>query len=324
MQSDNLVEEQVSDEQFLRDVIAGLSQAQKTLPCQYFYDEAGSHLFEKITQLTEYYPTRTETNLLEQQAPAIAEKLGAESLLVEYGAGASVKTRILLDALPGLKAYVPIDVSRTFLLQTAEALSQDYPALPIYPVAGDFMAYDLPSDLPRGRRVGFFPGSTIGNLDDDQITHLFEVAAQKLGQEAAFLIGVDLHKSAELLIPAYQDSAGVTAQFNLNLLVRLNRELGANFDLSAFRHEARWNAQHSRIEMHLVSTVALTIRLGARTFEFEAGESIHTENSRKFKLERLVSHVEAAGWALDADWQNTEFAYAMLLFVRQRSASSPP
>lgn len=298
---------------FLRDVLTGLSQAQKSLPCQYFYDAAGSALFEKITQLPEYYPTRTETAILEAHAGEIANALGENVLLVEYGAGASTKTRILLDALKAPAGYVPIDVSEAFLLQTAQALRADYPDLSVYPIVGDFMIrIGLPDDS-QGRPVGFFPGSTIGNLSDEDIVRFMASARDLLGDDSQFVIGVDLRKDGSILVPAYDDAAGVTAQFNLNLLARINRELGANFDLSAFDHRAVWNEAASRIEMHLVSQRPQQVQIGDRTFAFDAGETIHTENSRKFAIDSLTPLFEQTGWHLNKTWRDERHYFAVLL-----------
>lgn len=269
---------------FRMDVVRGLSKPQKTLPCQYFYDEAGSVLFEQITELEEYYPTRTEISILNAHIDEIAATLGPGVLLVEYGAGASTKTRILLDHLVDPSGYVPIDVSETFLLHTADGLRRDYPDLAVHPIVGDFMIrLGLPSDI-SGQPVGFFPGSTIGNLSDTDIDTFMRAARALLGKSGQFLIGVDLRKSPDILIPAYDDAAGVTAAFNLNLLTRINRELGADFDLSAFAHRAIWNDQASRIEMHLESLSDQQVKIGQDQFFFAAGETIHTENSRKFDL----------------------------------------
>lgn len=300
-------------ETFLRDVLKGLSQAQKTLPCQYFYDAAGSDLFEQITQLPEYYPTRTETAILMAHASEIADALGKNVLLVEYGAGASTKTRILLDALNAPAGYVPIDVSEEFLLHTAKSLRADYPDLPVHPVVGDFMIrFGLPN-ASAGRPVGFFPGSTIGNLDDEDILRFMRSARDLLGDDSQFVIGVDLRKDTSILVPAYDDAAGVTAKFNLNLLVRINRELGANFDLSAFDHRAIWNDKASRIEMHLVSHRPQQVAIGNRTIAFEAGETIHTENSRKFSIDSLTPLFEQTGWHLKKTWLDDKHYFAVLL-----------
>jgi dimethylhistidine N-methyltransferase len=298
---------------FLRDVLNGLSETQKTLPCQYFYDAAGSDLFEQITTLPEYYPTRTEIAILNAHAAEIAASLGEHVLMVEYGAGASTKTRILLDALQSPAGYVPIDVSEEFLLHTAQALRTDYPDLPVHPVVGDFMIrFGLPNES-TGRPVGFFPGSTIGNLNDDDILRFMSSARDLLGDGSQFLIGVDLRKDADILVPAYDDAAGVTASFNLNLLTRINRELGADFDLSAFEHHAIWNDTASRIEMHLVSQRSQSVKISGRTIHFDAGETIHTENSRKFSIDSLTPLFEQTGWNLNKQWLDERHYFAVLL-----------
>ena len=232
---------------FRAEVVQGLSKKQKTLPCQYFYDEAGSVLFEQITELPEYYPTRTEIEILKAHIGEIAEALGNDILLVEYGAGASTKTRILLDHLAAPAGYVPIDVSEDFLLQTADGLRRDYPDLPVHPIVGDFMIrLGLPAEA-TGRPVGFFPGSTIGNLDDDSIDAFMRAARALLGESGQFVIGVDLRKSPDILIPTYDDAAGVTATFHLNLLTLIYLHLDANFDLDAFAHPAIRNDDKSPI-----------------------------------------------------------------------------
>lgn len=298
---------------FLRGVLNGLSEAQKTLPCQYFYDAAGSDLFEQITTLPEYYPTRTEIAILNAHAAEIAASLGEHVLMVEYGAGASTKTRILLDALQSPAGYVPIDVSEEFLLHTAQALRTDYPDLPVHPVVGDFMIrFGLPNES-KGRPVGFFPGSTIGNLSDDDILRFMSSARDLLGDASQFLIGVDLRKDADILVPAYDDAAGVTARFNLNLLTRINRELEADFDLSAFEHRAIWNDTASRIEMHLVSQRSQSVKISGRTIHFDAGETIHTENSRKFSIDSLTPLFEQTGWNLNKQWLDERHYFAVLL-----------
>ncbi|MCR9080123.1 MAG: L-histidine N(alpha)-methyltransferase [Hyphomonadaceae bacterium] len=298
---------------FLRDVLDGLSRAQRTLPCQYFYDAAGSDLFEQITELPEYYPTRTETAILRAHAEEIASALGQNVLMIEYGAGASTKTRILLDALEDMAGYVPIDVSEEFLLHTAQVLRTDYPALAVHPVVGDFMIrFGLPDDS-QGQPVGFFPGSTIGNLSDSEIVQFMHAARDLLGQASQFIIGVDLSKDASILVPAYDDAAGVTAAFNLNLLARINRELGSDFDLSAFAHRAIWNDTASRIEMHLESLRPQTVTLGGRSITFEAGETIHTENSRKFTIDSLTPLFEQTGWTLNKTWLDEKHYFAVLL-----------
>ncbi|MEM7327420.1 MAG: L-histidine N(alpha)-methyltransferase [Pseudomonadota bacterium] len=298
---------------FREAVLSGLSAPQKTLPCQYFYDETGSRLFEQITQLKEYYPTRTELAILTDHIAEMTAALGENVLLVEYGAGASTKTRILLDHLKHAAGYVPIDVSETFLLHSAETLRQQYPTLPIYPVVGDFM---IELGLPQsagGTPVGFFPGSTIGNLDDDEIDAFMRAARHLLGDQGQFLIGVDLRKSPDILVPAYDDADGVTAAFNLNLLTRINRELEADFDLDAFAHRAIWNARDSRIEMHLESQRDQTVTLAGTAIHFARGETIHTENSRKFELSPLIAQMSRAGWQRGRVWQDPRDYFAVIL-----------
>lgn len=298
---------------FLDDVLQGLSQTEKTLPCQYFYDEAGSILFEQITELPEYYPTRTEISILEQYRSDIAEKMGPNTLLVEYGAGASTKTRILLKALKATAGYVPIDVSEDFLLYTANALRAEYPDLPIHPIVGDFMVeFGLPEDS-SGDPAGFFPGSTIGNLGDSEIEQFMRAARTLLGQDGKFLIGIDLRKPESILIPAYDDAAGVTARFNLNLLTRINRELGADFNLEAFAHRAIWNEAASRVEMHLESLIDQTVLLNGQAITFLKGETIHTENSRKFDLATLLPLLETTGWHLQEKWLDPNSHFAVIL-----------
>lgn len=300
-------------DRFLKDVLEGLAKPQKTLPCQYFYDKAGSNLFEQITELPEYYPTRTEISILSKQAEAIAAALGPRALLVEYGAGASTKTRILLDALQDPAGYVPIDVSEDFLLQTADALKAEYPDLIVSPIAADFMVeFGLPADI-EGTPVGFFPGSTIGNLNDDEIEQFLRAARRLLGPDSKFVIGVDLRKSPDILIPAYDDAQGVTAAFNMNLLKRINRDLGGNFDLGAFEHQTIWNDDASRIEMHLRSLKAQSVQIGGIEIGFDANETIHTENSRKFDLAKFVSLISATGWTLRKDWRDDRDFFAVLL-----------
>ena len=279
--------------------VAGLSAAPKTLEAKWFYDAEGSRLFEEITRLPEYYPTRTETAILEAEAATLAATIPDGGALVELGSGASVKTRILLDAAPHLGAYVPVDISAEFLDETARVLAVDYPRFRVLPVVADFTrAVTLPVALAALPKVAFFPGSTIGNLDAAAAVGLLEGARAWPGVEA-FILGVDLVKSPEILIPAYDDAAGVTAAFNLNLLARLNREIGAGFDTDAFRHEARWNASESRIEMHLVSLRDQTVEIGLTEIRFARGESIHTENSRKYTAESIADIACSAGWRVD-------------------------
>jgi len=303
------------DTNFKNDVIEGLTQDQKVLPCRWLYDERGSELFEEITQLEEYYPTRTETKILRAYAADMADQLGPQATIVEYGAGASVKTRILLDALDDPSAYIPVDISEEFLQDSAAALQKDYPDLEIQPVVADFLSpIDLPEDTSAGIRGGFFPGSTIGNLSDAEILGFMSRARQDLGPDAQLILGVDIKKDPKILIPAYDDAKGVTAEFNLNILKRINRELGADIDVDAFSHEARWNEEQSRIEMHLVSERDQTADICGQEIVFRKKESIHTENSRKFQIEALAGMVADCGWQLADQWFDDKKLFSMLLF----------
>jgi dimethylhistidine N-methyltransferase len=275
--------------------LEGLSRRPKGLSPKWFYDARGSELFEAITTLPEYYLGRTERAILTARLGEIAGHLPDGAVLVELGSGASVKTRLLLDGLPHLSGYVPIDISSEFLARTAAQLAADYPDLPVTPIVADFMAETVVPE-PGGRPVvGFFPGSTLGNLDPDGAGALL-ARLRAWPDHAALILGVDLVKAPALLEAAYDDAQGVTAAFNLNLLARLNREAGADFDLAAFRHRAVWNAPASRVEMRLESLRAQEVRIAGRTIAFAGGETIHTENSHKFTTESLAAMAAAAGW----------------------------
>ncbi|MEQ9519284.1 MAG: L-histidine N(alpha)-methyltransferase [Parvibaculum sp.] len=304
----------IMDNAFAADVLMGLSEAQKTIPCRWLYDTQGSQLFEAITVLPEYYPTRTETQILRARAPDIAALAGTGAKLVEYGAGASVKTRLLLDAMWSLRAYVPIDVSASFLAETAKQLEEDYPTLNIVPVVSDFLTpIDLPPLAGEGAKVGFFPGSTIGNLSDAEIADFFARAHRDLGVGALFVLGADLKKDETVLIPAYDDAAGVTARFNLNLLRRINRELGATFELDWFTHEARWNEKRSRVEMHLASLRDQTVHVCGKRFDFTAGETIHTENSRKFAMGEIGKFAARQSWQVRETWLDEDGLFSVMV-----------
>jgi dimethylhistidine N-methyltransferase len=290
--------ESVETARFRAELIAGLSRPQKAVSPKWFYDAAGSELFEEITRLPEYYPTRQEAALLRALAGELTAGFGDNAVLVEFGSGASEKTRILLDAAPTLGAYVPIDISPDALNAAAASIAEAYPHLQVAPMVGDFLNLAPLPELGRGRRIGFFPGSTIGNLEPDQAVAFLANARERLGPNALFILGVDLVKDEATLVAAYDDAQGVTAAFNKNLLVRANRELGADFDLDSFAHEARWNAEASRIEMHLRAERDMAVHLGGETFDFLAGETIHTESSRKFTEAAVGALAEAAGWRL--------------------------
>ncbi len=291
--------------EFRAAVLQGLGGTPKTLPSKFFYDAEGSRLFDRICELPEYYPTRTECALLEARASDIAALVGPHAGLIEFGSGSSVKIRLLLAALRHPAVYVPVDISRKHLLAAAASLAADFPDLQIAPVCADytnrFALPRLPGSRPR-RLAGFFPGSTIGNFTPSEAAGFLRRAGHLLGRGSLMIVGVDLPKDPAVLEAAYDDAAGVTAAFNLNLLARINRELDADFDLAAFAHEARWNARDSRVEMHLVSRVAQSARIGGNRVAFAAGESIHTENSYKYTLAGFADLACSAGYDPVAGW----------------------
>jgi len=296
--------------------LRGLLGTPKTLPATLFYDEEGCRLFYRITELPEYYLTRTELALLAEIAPLL---VGPTAGLIEYGASDETKASILLDQTsasgrPAFAAYVPIDVAESALMAMAARLARARPALKVWPVVGDFLRpVALPAALDGLARLGFFPGSTIGNLDPAQARLFLAQARRTLGTGARMLVGVDLRKDAALLIPAYDDAAGVTAAFNLNILARLNREAGADFDLDGFAHRATWNAEESRIEMHLVSRRAQTVRIEDHAIRFAPGETIHTENSYKHTPEAFRAIATGAGWRAERMWTDSARLFSLHL-----------
>jgi len=296
----HLPDEQTST--FARDAIGDLSQHPKRLSPKYFYDATGSELFEAITRLPEYYPTRTELKILRDHGSEIAATIPKGAALVEFGAGATTKVRLLLETC-AFGAYVPVDISGDFLNAQASALRKDFPALAVYPVAADFTApFALPEEIAAMPKVGFFPGSTIGNFEPHEACRFLRSARDILGKGAQMIIGADLEKDERVLRDAYNDASGVTARFNLNVLVRINRELGGNFDLSAFTHRAIYNRERHRIEMHLISKKTQTVRMLGTSFSFRPGESIHTENSYKYSIERFTAVARGSGWAVRGSW----------------------
>ena len=305
---------------FLADVVAGLSARPRSIPAKYFYDERGSELFDAITRLDAYYPTRTERGILETYGDEIVDAIGKDSALVEYGSGSSDKTRVLLDALHArrtLAAYVPIDISENYLLATAERLRASYPGLPVLPVAAD---YTEPFDLPplpdeTTRRVVFFPGSTIGNFTPDEAEHFLGQMRDVAGPGGAVLLGVDQRKDPDVLWAAYDDPEGVTAAFNLNLLHRLNAEFGADAEPGAWAHEARWNDERGRVEMHLRSLRDQTLHVGDRAFSFRTGETIHTENSYKYDADGLAAVAARAGLHRERRWTDPRGWFAVELYA---------
>jgi dimethylhistidine N-methyltransferase len=296
------------------DVLKGLGGMPKTLPSKHLYDEEGSRLFELITDLPEYYPTRTEVTLLRLAAPEIAAHISPRAALVEFGSGASVKTRIVLDAASQVRVYVPIDISEEALDAAADAIRQDYPQVIVAPMADDFTtALELPVEAWGRPRTGFFPGSTIGNFSPDDAVEFLKQARGLLGPGAQFIVGADIVKDEAVLVAAYDDAQGVTRDFNKNLLARINRELGGDFDLDAFSHRAVWNGAESRMEMHLVSLKAQTATVAGRTFRFAERETIHTENSYKFTEAGFTDLAEQAGWRVIRRWISPAPQFAVFL-----------
>jgi dimethylhistidine N-methyltransferase len=303
---------------FAGDVIDDLSQHPKRLSPKYFYDATGSELFEQITVLPEYYPTRTELGILRDRAGEIAAIIPEGAALVEFGAGATTKVRLLLEQC-AFGAYVPVDISGDFLKAQADALRKDFPALSVYPVAADFTApFALPDAVKAMPKVGFFPGSTLGNFEPHEACAFLRSAREILGQGAQMVIGVDLEKDERVLSDAYNDAAGVTARFNLNVMVRINRELGGNFDTGAFIHRAIYNCERHRIEMHLISLKAQTVWILGHSFSFRSGETIHTESSYKYSLERFTALASGSGWTVRESWTDA----ARMFSVHNLTATS--
>jgi L-histidine Nalpha-methyltransferase len=297
------------DPQFEADVLEGLEDDQKHVPSIWLYDRRGSELFEEITEVAEYYPTRTETRLLAGLAPELESEIGGVHSLVEIGSGSSRKTRLLLAAMHSLVRYVPVDISADFLRDAAAGLARDFPRVAVQPLVADFTA---PFVLPpcdgaapdSAGNLGFFPGSTIGNFTPDAAVDLLTGLGRTLGPRSRLLIGVDTTQDPALLIPAYDDAAGITAEFNLNLLDRINRELDGDFDRRDFRHLARHDPRLGRIEMHLVSQRTHRVRVRGRLFAFEAGETIHTENCYKYSPTQFLHMAHAAHWRCERSWQD--------------------
>jgi L-histidine Nalpha-methyltransferase len=304
---------------FAADVVEGLTAKPKRLSPKYFYDLAGSALFERITHLPEYYPTRAELGILKANAPAIASLFPLGCALIEFGAGSSRKARILLGAAATVEAYVPVDISGDFLEQDAAQLRRDFPRLTVQPLIGDFSKdLNFPPAIAKMPRVGFFPGSTIGNFEPHEACKFLHHVGKLLGPGAVLVIGVDLVKDAKILYRAYNDADGVTAKFNLNLLTRINRELGADFHLSSFEHHAFYNSEQNRIEMHLASTRRQKVRVNGTTIDFRAGETIHTESSYKYTIESFQALARGSGWSPLKVWSDGMFAVHALVCDKER------
>ena len=304
--------------QFFAEVKDGLKQAQKTLPCKYFYDEKGSLLFEKICQLDEYYITRTELALLEEIKSELAEKIGKNATIIEPGAGAGIKIRTLLSALDSPESYVPMDISKDFLYYSAKIIQDQFPNIDILPIQGDFtQPVQWLGKENKHNRVVFFPGSTIGNFDKTAAIDFLVNMHDLIGQDGALIIGADLLKEAAFLEAAYNDQQGVTAAFNKNLLTRINQNLNGDFDLSKFSHKAILNHEHGRIEMHLFSHTEQLVNINSEQFEFAKDESIHTENSHKYTVESFLQMADAAGLRCEKTWLDQQHIFSVHYLVQK-------
>jgi len=301
------------DRAFRADILAGLGQSQKATPARWLYDDAGSQLFEEITRLPEYYPTRAETEILQANGARFAKLIGAGRAVVEFGSGSSVKTPLLLSAISPA-AYVPLDIAGDFLRTAAAELAVKFPGLPVYPVEADFTKrVHLPQEVDDTPKLGFFPGSTIGNLVPRSAVDLLRSMKETLGEGSHLLIGMDLIKDAAVLEAAYDDAAGVTAAFNRNLLSRINRELGGTIPVDSLSHEARWNDTFARIEMHLVAREDIAFEVSGRRFTMRMGETIHTENSHKFDRRSQNLLLLAGGWTPVERWLDGEGRFSLIL-----------
>ncbi len=311
------------DTKFREDVLQGLSEPQKAIPARWFYDDTGSELFEQITQLPEYYPTRAETEILTDHCADFRELIGPARAVVEFGSGSSVKTPLLLGCIEPA-AYVPLDIAGDFLRASAETLAAKFPGLPVYPVEADFMRQvELPPDVSALPKLGFFPGSTIGNMVARTAVDLLRTMRATLGAGSQLLIGMDLVKDPAVLEAAYDDAAGVTARFNLNLAYRINRELGGTLPVDALRHVARWNDEYSRIEMHLEALRDIAFEVSGRNFMLRKGETIHTENSHKFSRRSSTTLLLAGGWTPRQRWLDADERFSLILADATVPRSAP-
>jgi len=309
--------------EFRRDVLAGLTARPRAIPARWFYDRRGSELFEEITRLPEYYLTRLEREILGRHAADIAVLTGPGRVVVEFGSGSSAKTPLLLSAVAP-SAYVPIDISGEFLRESSARLARRFPNLPIHPVEGDFLRpLQLPPMIGATRRLGFFPGSTIGNMTATAAVDLLRAMADTLDEGAMLLIGIDRIKSEDILMPAYDDARGVTAEFNLNLLRRINRELDGTLPVNAFRHVARWNDTEARVEMHLEATRDLSFTVAGQSFSIPRGRTIHTENSHKYGPRDARLMLRASGWTPIGEWTDPDDLFALLLAEARPVPTAP-
>ena len=313
----------LADPAFRADVLNGLASRPRAVPARWFYDRRGSELFEAITDLPEYYPTRTETGILRAHAGDIAALTGPGRAVVEFGSGSSTKTPIVLGAVAP-SAYVPIDISGDFLRQSSTAIAAAFPGLTVLPVEGDFMKpIALPRQVDGLAKLGFFPGSTIGNMTPLASTDLLRTMRASLGEGAMLLIGMDRIKDEDVVVRAYDDAQGVTAAFNMNLLERINRELDGNIPIDSFAHVARWNDDRSRIEMHLEARADVTFTIEGRPFAMTAGETIHTENSHKYGPRDARLLLRAGGWTPIAEWTDPDEQFALILAEAQAPRPAP-
>ena len=313
----------LADPQFRADVLDGLARRPRAIPARWFYDRRGSELFEAITDLPEYYPTRTERSILETACPEVAAIAGAGRAVVEFGSGSSTKTPILLDAVAP-SVYVPIDISGDFLRESSKALGEQFPDLLVLPFEADFMRpLSLPKTIADTPKLGFFPGSTIGNMIPLMAVDLLRAMRSSLGVGAMLLIGMDRIKGADVLVPAYDDAQGVTAAFNMNLLERINRELGGDIPLEAFAHKAVWNDDRARVEMHLQAVRDVAFTVDGRSFEMSASDTIHTENSHKYGARDARILLRSGGWTPVAEWTDPEGLFGVYLAEAQVERPAP-
>ena len=313
----NAAQQILADDE-LDELIEGLRKPEKTISPKYFYDERGSQLFEEITRLPEYYPTETELGIMQDNIGEIASLVGKQASLIEFGSGSSLKTRVLLEHLDELAAYVPVDISEDHLLESARQIHEDFPDLDVLPVVADFThPFQLPSPkVMPVRNIVYFPGSTIGNFTNEAARELLQVMYGEAGAGGALLIGVDLQKDPAIIERAYNDSAGVTAEFNRNMLRHLNREFDANFDLDAFAHSAKYNDKKGRVEIRLVSRQDQTFTLGGESFSIARDEAILTEYSHKYTLEGFAAMAETAGFGVERVWMDAERLFSVQYLVR--------
>jgi dimethylhistidine N-methyltransferase len=313
----------LADPQFRHDVLTGLALRPRAIPARWFYDRRGSELFEDITELPEYYPTRTEVAILADSCADIAKRVPAGCAVVEFGSGSSTKTPALIDCVKPA-AYVPIDISGDFLRDSARVLAERFPGVRVTPLEGDFTRpLKLPAAVADLPKLGFFPGSTIGNMLAAGAVDLLRSMRASLGEGAMLLIGIDRIKDEDVLVPAYDDAAGVTAAFNLNLLTRINRELDGTVPVDAFRHRAIWNDDRARIEMHLEATRDVDFMVDGRSFAMAAGDTIHTENSHKYGPRDARLLLRGGGWTPVAEWTDADDRFALILAEAQPERRAP-